>query len=130
MYRATTEGIEVTVEPFYLEEQSEPSESRFVWAYRVTIVNRSETTVRLVSRYWHITDANGRIEEVEGYGVVGEQPELTPGDSYQYTSGCPLTTPSGIMVGHYVMVNDDGGRLAVEIPAFSLDLPDVGRTLN
>src|SRR5690606_12297679 len=123
-------GIEVTVEPFYLEEQSEPAEGRYVWAYRVTIVNRSEMTVRLVSRYWHITDANGRVEEVEGYGVVGEQPELSPGDSYQYTSGCPLPTPSGIMTGHYVMVDEDGGRLAVQIPAFSLDLPDALRTLN
>ena len=86
--------------------------------------------MQLLSRYWHITDANGRVEEVSGAGVVGEQPELNPGDSYQYTSGCPLTTPSGIMVGRYTMRDEAGQMFDVAIPAFSLDLPGTARTVN
>lgn len=130
MYRAITGNIEVTVEPFYLEQQSEPDEGRYVWAYRVTIINNSEETVQLQSRYWHITDANGAIEEVRGPGVVGEQPILNPGDSYQYSSGCPLTTPSGIMVGRYQMESQDGRAFEIDIPAFSLDIPGKSRTVN
>ncbi|MDI6025408.1 Co2+/Mg2+ efflux protein ApaG [Corticibacterium sp. UT-5YL-CI-8] len=130
MYSAITREILVQVEPFFLAEQSEPQDNRFVWAYRVTIENRSDASVRLLSRYWHITDATGRIEEVSGPGVVGEQPELEPGDSYQYTSGCPLPTPSGIMVGRYTMRREDGALFDVEIPAFSLDLPGVRQVLN
>jgi ApaG protein len=130
MYRAVTHGIEVRVEPFYLPERSDPSENRYVWAYRITIDNQSSHPVKLLSRYWHITDAVGRVEEVRGPGVVGEQPELGPGDSYQYTSGCPLSTPSGIMVGRYTMQADDGRLFDVEIPAFSLDLPDSKRSVN
>lgn len=123
MYSATTFGIEVTVEPFYLEDRSEPEENRFVWGYRVTIANQSEETVQLLARYWHITDGLGRVEEVRGAGVVGEQPELSPGDSYQYMSGCPLSTPSGIMVGRYTMRNERDQLFDIDIPAFSLDLP-------
>jgi ApaG protein len=130
MYRLTTQGIEILVEPFYLEERSDPAESHYVWAYRITIANHSSVAARLVSRYWRITDANGKVEEVEGYGVVGEQPEIGPGDSYQYTSGCPLATPSGIMVGHYTMIDANGRRFDVAIPAFSLDVPDTLRTIN
>ena len=129
-YSAVTEGIGVEVEPFYLEDRSDPSEGRYVWAYRVTIENRSNRRVQLLSRYWHITDANGRVEEVRGDGVVGEQPELKPGDSYQYTSGCPLPTPSGIMVGTYTMQRGEDELFDVAIPAFSLDLPGAKRTLN
>lgn len=130
MYRALTRNIEVAVEPFYLEEQSEPAESRYVWGYRIVIANRSDIAVRLVSRYWHITDETGQIEEVQGPGVVGEQPVLGPGDSYQYSSGCPLATPSGVMRGHYVMEPEIGEHFVIEIPAFSLDIPGVMRTLN
>jgi ApaG protein len=130
MYRAVTRNIEVSVEPFYLEERSDPAESRYVWGYRVTIANQSDEFVQLLSRYWHITDGLGRVEEVRGAGVVGEQPELSPGDSYQYMSGCPLTTPSGIMVGRYTMRNERDELFDVEIPAFSLDLPDTVRTVN
>jgi ApaG protein len=129
-YRAVTNGIEVEVEPFYLEDRSDPSQGRYFWGYRVTIDNQSERFVQLVSRYWHITDANGRVEEVRGDGVVGEQPELSPGDSYQYTSGCPLSTPSGIMVGTYTMQGRDDEFFEVAIPAFSLDLPGARRTVN
>jgi ApaG protein len=130
MYSAVTRDIEVQVEPFYLAERSDPDENRYVWAYRVTIDNQSREFVQLLSRYWHITDGAGRVEEVRGTGVVGEQPSLKPGDSYQYTSGCPLSTPSGIMVGRYTMRNGRGELFDVAIPAFSLDLPGTKRTVN
>jgi ApaG protein len=123
MYSAVTRNIAVNVEPFYLEDQSEPAENRYVWAYRITIDNQSDGRVKLLSRYWHITDGTGRVEEVRGPGVVGDQPELDPGDSYQYTSGCPLPTPSGIMVGRYTMRDEKGEQFEIDIPAFSLDLP-------
>jgi ApaG protein len=130
MYEKVTRDIQVMVEPFYLEERSDPEDAHYVWAYRVTIVNRSEAAVQLLSRYWHITDGTGKVEEVVGDGVVGEQPELGPGDSFQYTSGCPLSTPSGIMVGRYTMVDENGKRFDIAIPAFSLDIPDRSRTVN
>jgi ApaG protein len=129
-YSAVTRDIVVEVEPFYLEERSDPSERRYLWGYRITIDNRSDSFVQLVSRYWHITDGNGRVEEVRGEGVVGDQPKLEPGDSYQYTSGCPLPTPSGIMVGRYTMRTDKDETFEIAIPAFSLDLPDLRRTVN
>lgn len=130
MYRCTTREIDVEVEPFFLPDRSDPDESHFVWGYRVTIVNNSPMRVQLLERYWRITDGLGRVEEVRGEGVVGEQPELYPGDSYQYTSGCPLRTPSGIMVGTYTMETESGERFEVDIPAFSLDLPNAARSLN
>lgn len=130
MYKATTRDIEVIVEPFYLEEQSDPAESHYVWGYRITIVNESDQVVKLRSRYWRITDGNGHVEEVHGAGVIGEQPVLNPGDSFQYSSGCPLKTTSGVMAGYYTMQTSDGERFNIEIPAFSLDLPDQLRTLN
>ena len=130
MYSETTDGIEIIVEPQYLDDQSEPDAHRYMWAYTIVIANMSDETVQLESRYWHITNALGQVEEVEGPGVVGEHPVLTPGDSFQYTSGCPLNTPSGTMVGHYVMRRDDGARVRVAIPAFSLDIPGEVRTIN
>ena len=130
MYSAVTRDIEVTVEPFYLAERSEPEDNRFVWGYRITIDNQSDERVKLLSRYWHITDGAGRVEEVRGPGVVGDQPDLNPGDSYQYTSGCPLSTPSGIMVGRYTMRDSGGKQFDIDIPAFSLDLPGKRRSLN
>ena len=130
MYRAVTRSIEVSVVPFYLDDRSEPAENRYFWGYRVTIDNQSGERVQLLSRYWHITDGTGRIEEVRGAGVVGDQPELDPGDSYQYTSGCPLSTPSGFMVGRYTMRSARGELFDVDIPAFSLDLPNRPRVVN
>ncbi|TDH38178.1 Co2+/Mg2+ efflux protein ApaG [Pseudohoeflea suaedae] len=130
MYRALTRGIEVTVEPYYLEEQSDPDENRHVWGYRIVIANYSSTGVQLRSRYWKITDENGVVDEVRGDGVVGEQPILGPGDTYEYSSGCPLDAPSGVMVGTYQMQSDDGELFDVDIPAFSLDMPGLIRTLN
>ena len=124
MYTATTHSIVVTVEPTYLDEESRPRRNRYVWAYHVTIENRSPETVQLLSRYWKITDALGRSQEVRGEGVIGEQPVIHPGERYEYSSGTPLTTPSGIMVGCYYMETPDGRPLEVEIPAFSLDSPE------
>ncbi|MDA0653936.1 MAG: Co2+/Mg2+ efflux protein ApaG [Proteobacteria bacterium] len=123
MYTHTTREIEVTVEPMYLEDQSEPDSGRYVWAYWVRIENHGDETVQLHSRRWRITDAAGRNHEVAGEGVVGEQPVLRPGESFEYTSGTPLSTPSGIMVGHYEMRAESGERFTVAIPAFSLDSP-------
>jgi ApaG protein len=130
MYRASTRGIEVAVEPFYIEDQSDPEDHRYVWGYRVVITNRSAVTVQLRSRYWHITDERGLVDEVRGPGVVGEEPVLRPGDSFQYQSGCPLDTPSGVMRGSYQMESETGELFDIEIPAFSLDRPGVLRTLN
>ena len=106
MYSSKTSEIRVSVEPTYLEDQSEPGEGHYVWAYHVRIENEGNETVQLLTRYWHITDGIGRIQEVRGPGVVGEQPVLEPGDSFEYTSGTPLATPSGIMLGSYQIVNE------------------------
>jgi len=130
MYSEITRDIIVTVQPSFLDDQSVPSENHFVWAYHVHIENRGFETVRLVSRHWRITDAMGRLQEVQGAGVVGEQPVLHPGDSYEYTSGTPLTTPSGIMVGSYQMETSTGERFDIAIPAFSLDSPHQTVRLN
>jgi len=123
MYEAVTDGIRVRVTPQYLEEESDPDDGRYFWAYTIEIVNEGERTVQLQSRRWRITDANGHLEKVDGPGVVGETPVLEPGTSFRYTSGCPLTTPSGIMVGTYEMTTEAGERFEVAIPAFSLDSP-------
>lgn len=130
MYAKTTRSIKVVVKPYYLEDQSSPDENHFVWAYHVRIENQGGETVQLRRRHWHITDASGRIQEVRGPGVVGEQPVLGPGESFEYTSGTPLATPSGIMVGSYEMELPNGECFAVAIPAFSLDSPHQPRQLN
>ena len=130
MYSQTTRAITVTVQPIYLEDQSSPDESHFVWAYRIKIENNGGETVQLRNRYWRITDSMGRIQEVRGAGVVGEQPVLKPGQSFEYTSGTPLPTPSGFMVGTYGMVTLNGERFEIKIPAFSLDSPHVKRMIN
>jgi len=123
MYHETTELIRVTVKPIYLEEQSSPGENHFVWAYQVRIENMCRESVQLLNRHWQITDSLGRVQEVRGAGVVGEQPRLEPGASFEYTSGTPLRTPSGIMVGSYEMESASGRRFDVAVPAFSLDSP-------
>ncbi len=123
MYTQKTKNISVTVTPIYLEGQSEPDEDHYVWAYQVRIENDSLETVQLRSRHWRITDVNGLVQEVRGAGVVGEQPVLEPGESFEYTSGTPLNAPSGIMVGSYEMQTDEGDVIEVGIPAFSLDSP-------
>lgn len=123
MIERSSHGISVTVEPSYLDDQSSPSDNHFVWAYRVRIENHGAETVRLRSRYWRIADSAGRVHEVRGAGVVGQQPELAPGDSFEYTSGTPLSAPSGIMLGSYSMEDAAGRSFDVPIPAFSLDSP-------
>lgn len=130
MFKATTQGVTVTVMPVYIDERSDPASSNYFWAYRVMIENGSGQTLQLISRYWHITDSNGRVEEVRGEGVIGEQPVLADGENFSYTSGCPLKTPSGIMTGHYMMQDDNGIMHEIEIPAFPLDLPDLSPSLN
>ncbi len=129
-YTATTRDIAVSVRPIFLEDQSSPPDNHYVWAYHVRIENRSRATVQLRNRHWVITDAIGRTQEVRGAGVVGEQPVLKPGGSFEYTSGTPLPTPSGIMQGSYQMEREDGERFDVRIPAFSLDSPHQAMRLN
>ena len=130
MYKETTRAITVTVQPTYLDDQSSPDESHYVWKYQVRIENGGGETVQLRTRYWRITDSRGRVQEVRGAGVVGEQPILHPGESYEYTSGTPLQTPSGIMAGTYQMESSAGERFDVAIPAFSLDSPEQPVRLN
>ena len=130
MYSAITREIRVQVEPIYLDDQSEPDDAQYVWAYRVQIENEGTETVQLLTRYWHITDGMGRVQEVRGAGVVGEQPVLNPGDSYEYTSGTPLSTPSGFMEGYYEMETKNGSKFEASIPQFSLDSPFTSTKLN
>ena len=123
-YSKTTRGIRVSVRSFYLADQSQPDEGKFVWAYRIKIENQGRETVQLLRRTWHITDANGRTQRVHGPGVIGQQPIIEPGESFEYTSGTPLDTPSGFMTGVYHMVvSDSGEEFDAEIPIFSLDSP-------
>lgn len=130
MYEAITYKIRVRVTPEYVPDQSEPEDDHFFWAYKVEITNLGDETVQLKTRHWRITDANGRTEEVRGPGVIGEQPVLEPGQSFSYTSGCPLKTPQGLMVGSYQMEVDGGDMIDVAIPAFSLDSPYSRPTFN
>lgn len=130
-FTSTTAHIRVIVRTFYLPEQSRPEERHFVWAYRVTIENTGEATVQLLRRTWLITDGAGRTQRVHGDGVIGEQPVLTPGKSFEYTSGTPLPTPSGFMRGLYHMVDQaDGAEFDVTIPTFNLDSPHEHRSLH
>jgi ApaG protein len=122
-YSAITRSIRVSVTPTYLEDQSAPEDSHYVWKYEVRIENRGEETIQLMNRYWRITDARGQVHEVRGAGVVGKQPVLRPGQRFEYASGTPLSTSSGFMAGSYEMVSDSGERFDVAIPTFSLDLP-------
>ena len=123
MYSETTRAIRISVDTSYIDDQSEPDDFHYVWAYHIRIENNGDETVQLLRRNWHITDSKGRVQEVRGEGVVGEKPVLEPGEAYEYTSGTPLSTPSGFMVGSYQMVNEDGKRFSVSVPAFSLDSP-------
>jgi ApaG protein len=123
-YTKTTRDVRISVRSFFLADQSQPDEGHFVWAYRVKIENRGREPVQLLRRTWQITDARGRTQHVHGAGVVGEQPLLEPGESFEYTSGTPLDTPSGFMVGAYhMLVPSSGENFDVAIPAFSLDSP-------
>lgn len=129
-YESETRGILISVEPDFLEEESEPGEDHYVWAYTVRIDNRSNEIVRLRRRQWQITDGKGHTVTVAGDGVIGEQPVLHPGDAFEYTSGCPLTTPSGLMVGVYGMETETGEEFDANIPPFSLDSPHDWHRVN
>lgn len=123
MFQRTTRAITVTVRPAFLEDQSAPDSNHFFWAYTVMIENGGASTVQLRARYWRIIDANGRTIEVKGAGVVGQQPILRPGESFEYKSGTPLETPSGLMLGAYQMQTADGEAFQIDIPVFPLDSP-------
>ncbi|HEY0052458.1 MAG TPA: Co2+/Mg2+ efflux protein ApaG [Caulobacteraceae bacterium] len=130
VYEACTDDVVVRATPIYLPSHLNPEEGRWTWAYTIEIENRGVQAVQLLARHWVITDANGRVDQVVGAGVVGEQPVIAPGGAHRYTSGCPLPTPSGSMAGSFQMQWADGERFDAEIPAFSLDVPGVARTLN
>ena len=123
MYSKTTNGVTVTVTPYFLDDQSSPQESHFVWAYQVNIKNAGHSSIKLNHRNWLIIDANGKGMNVQGEGVVGEFPTIEPGQSFEYTSGTPLKTNNGIMQGFYLVSQDNGEKLKIDIPAFSLDSP-------
>jgi len=122
---ATTDGVTVRVSVSYLPEQSEPERGRWFWAYHIRLENEGEESVQLLTRHWVITDGRGARHSVEGEGVVGEQPVIEPGASFDYVSGCPLATSSGAMQGTYRMVREDGAIFDVAIPRFSLFAPAV-----
>lgn len=129
-YSKTTRNIRIGVQPVFLEAQSEPAQGRYVWAYHVEIVNEGAETVQLLNRTWHITNARGETRTVQGPGVVGEQPVLEAGARFTYSSGTPLATPSGFMVGSYEMVTAGGEHFEAAIPAFSLDSPFAPKSIN
>jgi ApaG protein len=130
MYERTTRGVRVAVQPSYLADQSDPDEGQYLWSYTVIIENKGPEPVQLVSRYWHITDGMGHIQEVHGQGVVGAQPVIDPGQTFQYTSGCPLPTASGHMVGRYQMRAASGEAFEAEIPPFILESPHERRQVH
>ncbi len=130
MYKAVTRGISVTVTPRFMPEESSPEDGRYFFAYTVEIINTGLERVQLRARYWRIVDGNGNLQEVRGAGVVGKQPVLGPGESFHYTSGCPLPTPDGTMEGTYDMVTATGETFQAAIPAFSLDSPHVKRVVH
>ena len=123
-------NVKVFVESTYLEDHSDPYENSYLWSYKVIIKNNEKEKIKLISRHWKIFDSNGNFREVKGKGVVGEQPTIEPGDKFEYTSGTPLKTSSGIMQGSYQMLSFDGEEFKVDIPAFSLDIPNQGNNLN
>lgn len=130
MYSKTTKGVTVTVIPYFLDDQSSPQEGHYVWAYQVNIKNSSSNTIKLNRRNWVIIDANGKIINVQGEGVVGEFPVLHPGESFEYTSGTPLKTTNGFMQGFYLMSQNNGDQIKIDIPTFSLDSPYGKKKLN
>jgi ApaG protein len=129
-YELETRRIRVAVKPAYLDDQSDPEDDRYVWSYTVTIENRGAEPVQLLSRTWNIVDGVGRMQEIHGPGVVGAQPVIAPGESFQYTSGCPLETASGTMSGRYQMMSASGESFEAEIPAFLLESPYERRQIH
>lgn len=130
MYSKTTHGIKVTATPEYLGKDSSPEKNKFLWLYTITIENFNTIPMKLLRRKWLITNEQGTSFIVEGDGVIGEQPIIKPGEGYKYFSGTPLSTPSGMMMGSYVLANDAGEEIEVDIPPFSLDSPYHNKLLN
>ena len=130
MYEQTTRNVVVRVEPDFLADQSSPADDRYIWAYTVEIENQGSEDLQVMERFWRIADRDGQVQEVRGDGVVGEKPVLKPGETFRYTSGAPLSAPSGIMLGTYQVENTHGERFDVNIPAFSLDSPFDQRSIN
>ncbi len=131
MYEQETDGVIVRVEPSFLAEESKPDEGRVVWAYTIEIENTTREPVRLVSRFWRITDENGLTQEVRGEGVIGQQPVINPGQSFRYTSAAPLAAPSGVMMGAYSMERTGNGEaFDIAVPLFALDSPNMSRLAN
>lgn len=129
-YEAETRGVRVRVRPQFVEDQSSPENDRYLWAYTIEIANQGARTLQLMTRHWRITDRDGHVQEVNGEGVVGQQPVLQPGTAFEYTSGCPLTTPSGLMQGVYRLVDESGDAIDAQIPLFALDSPYDRRAAN
>ncbi len=129
-YNAITDGIEITVWPEFVDSQVNALGSLFVWTYRVCINNHSDESVKLINRHWRIIDEQGVLQEVDGAGVVGEQPQIAAGSAFQYSSGVHLRYPSGIMSGHYQLQKDNGELFDAKIPAFSLDVPTIKNIVN
>jgi ApaG protein len=130
LYEQRTKDVIVRVEPEYLADQSSPADSRFIWAYTVEIDNQGEKDLTVTERFWQIADSRGQVQEVRGAGVVGEKPVVRPGEIFRYTSGAPLTAPSGMMRGTYKVEDTDGESYDVDIPTFLLDSPHEGLVLN
>lgn len=130
MYEQTTRNVVVRVEPDFLADQSSPADDRYIWAYTVEIENQGSEDLQVMERFWKIADRDGQVQEVRGDGVVGEKPVLKPGETFRYTSGAPLSAPSGIMLGTYQVENPSGERFDIDIPAFSLDSPFDLRSIN
>ncbi|MGB6230562.1 MAG: Co2+/Mg2+ efflux protein ApaG [Litorimonas sp.] len=130
LFEQRTKDVIVRVEPEYLAEQSNPSDGRFIWAYTVEIDNQSEDDLRVTGRYWHIADSRGQVQEVRGQGVVGEKPVVRAGEQFRYTSGAPLSAPSGMMSGSYRVEPEQGDAYDIDIPVFVLDSPFEGTMFN
>jgi ApaG protein len=129
-YEAETDGVIVRVSPSFLDEESSPENHRYMWAYHVEIENRGERTLQLQTRHWRITDREGRVQVVNGIGVVGQTPVLRPGARFEYTSGAPLAAPSGLMQGSYRLTDETGATVEATIPLFALDSPYDERVAN
>lgn len=130
MFEQKTGDVIVRVEPDFLPEQSSPQDGRFIWAYTVEIENQSDTDLQVVERFWKIADSRGQVQEIHGEGVVGEKPVLRPGETFRYTSGAPLSAPSGMMLGTYSLKAPGGEKFDVNIPPFALDSPQGSRIIH
>jgi|TARA_B110000259_G_scaffold94394_1_gene109271 ApaG protein len=129
-YTKITKNIRVSVKTDFLSDQSDVENKLWVWSYHILIENNGNNTVQLIDRYWKITDETGHVKEVNGSGVIGRQPSIKPGESFEYSSGTPLNKPSGFMFGNYRMINEKNESFFIDVPIFSLDIPSIKKILN